>query len=79
MKMDWIEKGFYGYQCSECTNGRSAFIILADHKGFLSDEERATFNELIEKYYPDLEPKGMSDRKKICLHWYDFLVAKKEY
>lgn len=73
-KFDWVEKGFYGYQCFECTSGRSAFIILDDHRGFLTDEEKKDLPSLIEKHYPGLELKGIPDKRKSMIHWYDMLI-----
>lgn len=74
---NWEENGFYGYQCFECTEGRTAFIVLKEHKGSLTDKEKETFKMLVKKHYPDLEPKGLADRRKVCNHWYEFLIKRK--
>ena len=72
---NWEEDGFYGYQCFECTSGKTAFIIAKNHKGTLTNEEREIYLKLVEKHYPDLEPKLSEDRPG-CQHWYQFLVRK---
>lgn len=74
-KKDWEEDGFYGFQCTACTDGGSAFIVLSDHRKTISEEERETMNKLIEKHYPHLKPKGLSVSRN-QVHFYEFLVRK---
>ncbi len=73
---NWQEEGFYGYQCFECTNGKTAFIILDEHKGTLTREQWQTYQKLAAKHYPDLVSKGLSEKRRSCQHWYEFLVRK---
>ena len=75
-KFDWNEKGFYGYQCFECTTGKTAFIILDDHRGNLTKEEEKNLPLLIDKHYPGMERKGIPDRRTSMIHWYDMLSKK---
>lgn len=67
----WQEEGFYGYQCHACTDGKTAFIILDNHTGELTPKQKETYKRLIEKHYPDLEPKGLADKRTNCQHWYE--------
>lgn len=73
----WEDEGFYGYHCFECTGGKTAFVILKEHKGVLTEEEKEKFKKVIKKHYPDLEPKGLADKRKVCNHWYEFMIKKK--
>lgn len=76
VNVKWRENGFYGFQCFECTSGKTAFIVLDEHRGTITDEEKVIFKELIDKHFPDMEPKGLSESRKACVHWYEFLVRK---
>jgi len=68
---DWEEDGFYGYySCNSC-HVPTAFIISKEHKGSLTDEEKAIVRRLAKKYYPDLKLKG--NLEKNMFHWYDIL------
>ena len=73
-RRDWSEAGFYGYQCADCKIPDKAFIVSIEHKGELTPEEYKTFNELCRKYYPDLKSKNLSESRKHCQHFYEFLV-----
>jgi hypothetical protein len=75
-KKDWESSGFYGYSCTECIVPNRAFIILDEHRGELTEEEQKTFEELVKKHYPQLKSKRLSESRKTCLHWYEFLVGK---
>lgn len=73
-RKDWSEKGFYGYSCVDCKVPDRAFIVSEKHIGQLSKEENQTFTELCKKHYPHLKSKRLSESRKACLHWYEFLV-----
>ncbi len=75
--VNWKEDGFFGFQCYECTSGRTAFIVLDEHKGTITEEEEKTYKELIKKHFPDMEAKGLAEKRTVCNHWYEFLVKKK--
>lgn len=74
----WKEDGFYGFQCFECSSGKTAFIILDEHRGTLTKDEEKKYLELIEKHFPDLESKNLSKNRRNCNHWYEFLIRKKD-
>lgn len=73
-RKDWSEKGFYGYSCKECKVPDKAFIVSEKHTGDLTKEELKTFNELCKKHYPNLKSKRLSENRKTCNHWYEFLI-----
>ena len=75
-KVDWAEGNFYGFQCFECTMGKTAFIIHKEHVEYITPEEEKEMLTLVEKYYPDLKPKGLYKIRKSYLHFYEFLVPK---
>lgn len=73
----WKEDSFYGFQCSTCTNGNTAFVVLNDHRANISDQEMVEFEKDIQKHYPDLVPKGDIGASRSGGHWFAFLVRKK--
>jgi hypothetical protein len=73
-RKDWSENGFYGYSCADCKVPDRAFMVFEKHNGELTPEEYKTFNKLCEKYYPQLKSKRLSESRKTCLHWYEFLT-----
>ena len=75
-KMDWQEAGFYGYHCNDCKTPDKAFIVSEKHIGELSSKEYKIFNELCLKYYPNLKSKNLSESRKHCQHFYEFLIKK---
>lgn len=75
-KVDWEEGNFYGFQCFECTMGRTAFIIHKEHVSNITPNEEKEMLYLIEKHYPDLKAKGLYKTRKSYLHFYEFLVPK---
>jgi hypothetical protein len=77
-KISWREDGFYGFQCVECKQSQTAFVVLEDHKNELTPEEEETMLKLVEKNFPDMIPKGVKNKSTISNHWYAFLVKKKE-
>ena len=72
-RMDWKSDGFYGYSCADCKVPDKAFVILDKHKGELTEKEQKTFEMLIKKHYPQLKCRNLSESRKTCLHWYEFL------
>jgi hypothetical protein len=77
-RRDWGEDGFYGFQCSECKQNKTAFVVLdADHRNQLTPEEENRFDIIIEKHYPGLILKGVKNKSTISNHWYAFLVTPK--
>lgn len=75
-KSYWEEDGFYGYQCFECTGGKTAIVATIEHKEDISPEEKKTLHMLIDKHYSDLTPKVVPHRSLIFKHYYEFLVKK---
>jgi hypothetical protein len=72
----WREGGFYGFQCTECTNGNTAFVVLEDHRSEITEDEEKRFLQIISDKYPELSPKGELRRTRSG-HWFEFLVRKK--
>jgi hypothetical protein len=72
-RLDWQEKGFYGYQCFECTEGKSAFIVSESHKSKLTEEENQIVDELVNKYYPGFQRRRICEKRESDQHWFDFL------
>jgi len=75
-KVDWEEGNFYGYQCFECTTGKTAFIVHKEHVSYITPDEEKEMLSLIEKYYPDLKAKGLYKTRKNYVHFYEFLVRR---
>ena len=73
-RKDWSENGFYGYECKNCKIPDRAFIVSEKHIGELTKEEHKIFNKLCETYYPHLRSRNLSESRKTCLHFYEFLV-----
>ena len=75
-KVDWEEGNFYGFQCFQCTLGRTAFIIHKDHVTNITPDEEKEMLKLVKKYYPDLMPKGTYKTRMNYIHFYELLVPK---
>jgi hypothetical protein len=72
----WKEDSFYGFQCSTCTKGNTAFVVHVDHKPSITSEEVERLEEILQRRYPDFEPKGSLDVSRSGGHWFAFLVRK---